>query len=146
MSKRRRRAPSSLAGVRISEYIRSQRTCGGAARPRHKGYVVRTEADVPPTPCPCGASRRIVTKLDTDKVSFHVVDIRQDSRKHYHKKLTEIYYVLEGEGHLEADDDVVPLRPGTAVVIKPGTRHRAVGRLRIVNVVVPVFDEKDEHF
>lgn len=111
-----------------------------------KGYVIRTRADVPPVPCPCGASRRIITQLDTDKASFHVVDIRQDSRKHYHKKLTEIYYVLEGEGRLEADDDCVPLKPGTTVMIKPGTRHRAVGKLRIVNVVVPAFDEKDEHF
>jgi len=111
-----------------------------------KGYVVRTPAEVPPVPCPCGASRRIITGLDTDKASFHIVDIRQDSRKHYHKKLTEIYYVLEGEGRLEADDDVVPLSPGTTVMIKPGTRHRAVGALRIVNVVVPAFDEKDEHF
>ena len=111
-----------------------------------QGYQARHLKDVTPVPCPCGASRRIITGLDTDKVSFHVVEIRQDSRKHYHKKLTEIYYVLEGEGRLEADDDVVPLSPGTTVMIKPGTRHRAVGKLRIVNAVVPAFDEKDEHF
>jgi len=111
-----------------------------------KGYVIRAEADVSPVPCPCGAARRIITARDSAQASFHVVDIRQDSRKHYHKKRTEIYYVLEGRGRLEADDDVLPLKPGTTVLIKPGTRHRAVGKLRIVNVVVPAFDEKDEHF
>ena len=111
-----------------------------------KGYVVRSAGEVAAVPCPCGASRRILTGLDTEKASFHIVEIRQDSRKHYHKKLTEIYHVLEGEGHLEADDDIVPLKPGTTVLIRPGTRHRAVGRLKIVNVVVPAFDEADEHF
>jgi mannose-6-phosphate isomerase-like protein (cupin superfamily) len=111
-----------------------------------KGYVYRKAKSVRPVRCPCGASRRILTRRDTPKASFHVVDIWRDSRKHYHKKLTEIYYVLEGEGHLEADDDIVPLKPGTVVLISPGTRHRAVGKLRIVNVVVPAFDESDEHF
>ena len=113
---------------------------------KSKGYVVRTDAEVAPAPCPCGASRRIITKRDTDKASFHVVDIHRDSRKHYHKRLTEIYYVLEGEGRLEIADDIVPLKPGTTVMIRPGTRHRAVGKLKIVNVVAPAFEEADEHF
>jgi mannose-6-phosphate isomerase-like protein (cupin superfamily) len=111
-----------------------------------KGYVVRHHARVKPTRCPCGASRRIITHLDTPKASFHIVSIRRNSRTHYHRRLTEIYHVLEGTGRLELDDDVVSLRPGTTVLIKPGTRHRAVGRLKIVNVVVPAFDEGDEHF
>ncbi len=111
-----------------------------------KGYVVRAVADVKPVRCPCGRARRIITGLDTEKVSFHVVDIRQDARTHYHRKLTEIYYVLEGEGHLEADDERIPMKPGTTVLIKPGTRHRAVGKMRIINVVVPAFDESDEWF
>jgi hypothetical protein len=30
--------------------------------------------------------------------------------------------------------------------IKPGCRHRAVGKMRIVNVSIPAFDPKDEWF
>ena len=33
---------------------------------------------------------------------------------------------------------------GTLVVIKPGTCHRAVGDLKIINVVIPPFDPDDE--
>jgi mannose-6-phosphate isomerase-like protein (cupin superfamily) len=32
-----------------------------------------------------------------------MVDISADTRPHFHKKLTEIYLVLEGEGHMELD-------------------------------------------
>ena len=36
------------------------------------------------------------------------------------------------------------LRPMTSVMIRPGCRHRAVGRLRIINVPMPPFDPADE--
>ena len=75
-----------------------------------------------------------------------MVDISADSRPHFHKKLTEIYLVLEGECHMELDGEIVPLKPLTTVLIKPGCRHRAVGNLRIVNIPVPAFDPTDEHF
>jgi hypothetical protein len=32
------------------------------------------------------------------------------------------------------------------VLIRPGARHRAVGKLRILNIPVPAFDPADEHF
>ena len=47
---------------------------------------------------------------------------------------------------MELDGDIVPLKPLTAVLIKPGCRNRAVGNLRIVNIPVPAFDPHDEHF
>ena len=77
---------------------------------------------------------------------MHIVDIQQDSRTHYHKKTTEIYVVLEGNGHIELDGKVFPVKPMTAIYIKPGCRHRAIGKLRILNVPVPAFDEADEWF
>jgi hypothetical protein len=36
------------------------------------------------------------------------------------------------------------VRPLTAVFILPGCRHRAVGKLRILNIPVPAFDPEDE--
>ena len=74
--------------------------------------------------------------------SLHEVEIKQDSKVHYHKRMTEIYLVLEGEGHLELDGELVPVRPMTTVYIKPGCRHRAVGRLKIINIPVPAFDSE----
>ncbi len=78
---------------------------------------------------------------------MHLVEIKKDSEKHYHKTMTEIYYILEGEGEIELDDEVHPLSPGMAILIKPGCRHRAVGEgLKILNVPVPKFNPDDEWF
>jgi len=78
--------------------------------------------------------------------SMHRVDISLHAKAHYHKRLTELYYVLEcvGECSIELDGTLHPVKPGMAVMIRPGTRHRAVGNMKIVNVVVPPFDRNDE--
>ena len=62
--------------------------------------------------------------------------------------MTEIYFILEGKGHIELDSELVPVKKHTAVFIKPGCRHRAIGKMRIINVPVPAFDPQgsDEWF
>jgi mannose-6-phosphate isomerase-like protein (cupin superfamily) len=96
--------------------------------------------------CPCGTARRAFAFPGESVASVHLVDIKADARAHYHRKMTEIYVILEGEGHLELDGVLHPVRPMTTVYIKPGCRHRAVGQLRILNIPVPAFDETDEWF
>ena len=103
-------------------------------------------ADLPAVDCPCGSTRRAFLGQNEGTVSVHEVDIKHDARTHYHKRLTEMYYVLEGEGEMELDGQRHPVRAGDAVLIKPGCRHRAVGEFRILNVVVPAFDPDDEWF
>lgn len=111
-----------------------------------KRYALVNLEEIEPVICPCGSTRRAFTD-DPDRIaSIHMVDIKADSEVHYHKKLTEIYLILEGEGHMELDGEKFPVRKGTAVLIKPGCRHRAVGRLKIVNVPIPAFDPHDEWF
>jgi mannose-6-phosphate isomerase-like protein (cupin superfamily) len=102
-----------------------------------------------PAPCPCGTAYRVVRGADGAPASVHVVDIRSDSARHYHRTFAEIYTCLDGHGFLELDGRVVPLDPGTVVVIEPGRRHRAYpaapgASLRILNVAVPPFDPDDE--
>lgn len=109
-------------------------------------YLVSRLDQIPPVRCPCGFARRAFARSTENVASMHLVDIEQDSRTHYHKRMTEIYLVLEGEGQMELDGELVPVGPMTAVYIKPGCRHRAIGRLRIVNIPVPSFDEADEWF
>jgi mannose-6-phosphate isomerase-like protein (cupin superfamily) len=102
--------------------------------------------DIDGVDCPCGSSRRAFAD-DPDRVlSLHMVDIKTDAAVHYHKKLTEVYYVLEGEGHMELDGERVPVGPGSAILIKTGCRHRAVGQLRVLVIPVPAFDPEDEWF
>ena len=99
---------------------------------------------IPPVPCPCGQARRAFNDPDNTLATVHLTDISKDSRAHYHKRMTEIYIVLEGEGVLEADGQTYPLKPLTAVMIPPGCVHRAIGNLRIINVPMPPFDPSDE--
>ena len=109
-------------------------------------YMVAQLDEVEGTPCPCGVARRAFVEPGNTTATLHMTDIKRDSETHYPKTMTEIYFVLEGEGHMELDGDIVALKPNTGVFIKPGCRHRAVGDLRILNIPVPAFDEKDEWF
>ena len=109
-------------------------------------YLISQLNEIPPTKCPCGFTRRAFADLPDGAASLHIVDIQEDSRTHYHKKMTEIYLVLEGEGEMELDGKRFPVKPMTAIYIKPGCRHRAIGKLKIINIPVPAFDEADEWF
>ena len=109
-----------------------------------KKYLVAQVDQIPPVECPCGHARRAFAGGGNDVATLHLVDIRADARTHYHKRMTEIYFVLEGEGFLELDGERIAVRPMTSVLIKPGCRHRAVGNMRIINVPIPAFDPADE--
>ena len=98
------------------------------------------------TRCPCGWARRAFIDRPDGVASVHVVEIEQDSRVHYHRTMTEIYVVLEGEGEIELDGVRHPVKPLTAVYLPPGCRHRAIGRLKILNLPIPPFDPSDEFF
>lgn len=114
---------------------------------RTKGYVVRELETAPTVPCPCGQSTRLLTRADTPACNFHVTFI-QDSVKHYHKECTEVYYILEGEGTLELNDDVIDVRPGMLVYIEPYTAHRLFSAQGVRTIVfgVPALNPEDEHF
>ena len=111
-----------------------------------KNYAIEHLADLEPVQCPCGTTRRAFVTPDNPVASIHLVEISKDAKTHYHKKLTEIYLILEGEGHMEQDGEMVQVKPLDSILIKPGCRHRAVGKMKIVNIPVPVFDPHDEHF
>jgi quercetin dioxygenase-like cupin family protein len=99
-----------------------------------------------PIECSCGVARRAFADAPDAPASVHLVEVRRDSRTHFHLRQTETYYVLRGEGTVELDGQAHPARPGDAFQILPGCRHRAVGDLTLLNIVVPPFDPTDEHF
>jgi len=111
-----------------------------------KNYLFAQLDDITAVRCPCGWTKRAFAQPDNQVASIHYVDIQEDARTHYHKKLTEIYLILEGEGFMELDGELIPVKPMSTVLIKPGCRHRAIGKLKIVNIPVPAFDPHDEHF
>lgn len=109
-------------------------------------FVVAQMNDLDTLRCPCGLTRRAFISVDNPVATLHLLDVQTDAQVHYHRKLTEIYLVLGGEGHLELDGQMVSVKPMTAVMIKPGCRHRAVGKLRVAIVPIPAFDPTDEWF
>ena len=109
-------------------------------------YLVEQLDELDPLPCPCGTSRRGFISPENTTASVHQVEIKADARVHYHKRMTEIYVVLEGRGELELDGNRIPVRPMTSIMIKPGCRHRAIGSLKILNIAIPKFDPNDEWF
>ena len=107
-------------------------------------YMIADLEKIEPIPCPCGQARRAFGEPANKVATLHIVDIKKDAAIHYHKGMTEIYLVLEGEGFMELDGEKIPVKPMTSIFIKPGCRHRAIGPLRIVNIPIPAFDPEDE--
>ncbi len=103
-------------------------------------------ADLPGVPCPCGTARRAFADLPDFPATVHATEISQDAARHYHKRLTETYYFLECSpgAQMELDGELVPVRPGVCILIPPGVRHRAVGRMKVLIFAIPKFDPADE--
>lgn len=104
--------------------------------------------EIPGVPCPCGTARRAFADVTDFPGTIHVTEIAADARLHYHRRLTETYYFLECEpgAQMQLDDQRIDVAPGMCVLIRPGTRHRAIGRMKVLIVVLPKFDPADEWF
>ncbi len=113
-----------------------------------RGYELVDFLQVPAVPCPCGHARRALTEVPDFPGTVHLTQIEQDARLHYHKRLTELYYFVqcEAEAQIQLDDDILPVHPGLCVMIRPGTRHRALGKMLVLILVLPKFDTSDEWF
>lgn len=111
-------------------------------------YELADFSKIPATPCPCGEARRAFGDVDDFPGTIHVTSISTDAKTHYHKRLTETYYVLECDktAQMELNGERIDVRPGMAILIRPGTRHRAIGEMKVLIVVLPKFDPKDEWF
>jgi quercetin dioxygenase-like cupin family protein len=70
------------------------------------------------------------------------VDI-DGAKLHYHKRSTELYYVLEGSGSVLLDGVAHPVSKGSLVHIPPGVVHGALGRMRVLVVGVPDIGDDD---
>jgi quercetin dioxygenase-like cupin family protein len=68
------------------------------------------------------------------------------ARAHYHRRATELYYVLEGEGSIILDGRAHTVSKGSIVHIPPGVVHGATGRMRVLVVGIPDIGEDDLFF
>lgn len=72
----------------------------------------------------------------------HAVDI-DGAKLHFHKRSTELYYVLDGAGSVLLDGDEHEVRKGSLVHIPPGVVHGARGRMRVLVVGIPDIADDD---
>lgn len=55
---------------------------------------------------------------DTLKPGFHL-------KRHHHKIMTEVFYMLDGELELIFDDETLILKPGDTITVPPNVWHEA---------------------
>jgi mannose-6-phosphate isomerase-like protein (cupin superfamily) len=70
------------------------------------------------------------------------VDI-DGAKLHFHKRSTELYYVLDGAGSVVLDGTEYPVSKGSLVHIPPGVVHGARGRMRVLVIGIPDIAEDD---
>jgi mannose-6-phosphate isomerase-like protein (cupin superfamily) len=101
-----------------------------------------------PVACPCGFARRAFADRDEFPGTVHLTQIVEDAREHFHREHTEVYVILECEADaaIELDGERHPVSPQTAILIPPGVRHRACGKMTVLILCTPNFDATDEHF
>ncbi len=116
--------------------------------PSSRPYEIADFATIPGVPCPCGTARRALADVPDYPGTIHVTEISEDAKLHYHKRLTETYYFLEcaADAAMQLNDQRIAVKPGMCVMIRPGTRHRAIGKMKVLIVCLPKFDPHDEWF
>lgn len=69
--------------------------------------------------------------IDTDNSELKKVEIvmcifspGEIAKLHYHKKMEEIYFIIEGEGEIELDGKWFPVKAKDGIAIPTGVRHR----------------------
>ena len=105
---------------------------------RHQGHTPRERST-------CGWRDRLISREDaglSPAAWAHAVDI-DGAKLHYHKRSTELYYVLEGSGSVLLDGVEREVQAGSLVHIPPGVVHGARGRMRVLVVGIPDIAEND---
>ena len=116
--------------------------------PAERKWKFADFSQIPPVACPCGMARRAFKGVDEFPGTLHVTEISEDAQRHYHRKLTETYVFLEcqPDAKMELDGEQLPVKPLQAIVIPPGVRHRAIGKMKVMIIAIPEFDPNDEWF
>ncbi len=93
----------------------------------------------------CGWRDRLVSHEDAGFAPaawVHAVDI-DGARPHYHRRSTELYYVLDGNGTVIVGGVEHAVSRGALVHIPPGVVHAARGRMRVLVVGIPDIADDD---
>ena len=107
--------------------------------------LIRHEGDAPRERSACGWRDRLISREDVDcspAAWAHAVDI-DGAKLHFHKRSTELYYVLDGSGTVSLDGEAHQVGKGSIVHIPPGVIHGATGRMRVLVIGIPDIADDD---
>lgn len=113
--------------------------------PRPGPLLIRHEGHTPRERSTCGWRDRLISREDaplSPAAWTHAVDI-DGAKLHYHKRSTELYYVLSGSGTVLLDGMEQAVSPGSLVHIPPGVIHGARGQMRVLVIGIPDIAEDD---
>ena len=71
----------------------------------------------------------------------------QATERHYHKLSEDLYFLLEGKGHMELNGESREVVPGDAILIPPGAWHQitALSELRLLCCCAPPYQHSDTY-
>ena len=88
-------------------------------------HIIKDIKDSSPREITCGLMRDLTSSKDFKDMDMVHVTITDSTKRHYHKKLTEVYYVLEGSINVEVDGKMQHLEKDQMIMIFPNTNHKA---------------------
>jgi mannose-6-phosphate isomerase-like protein (cupin superfamily) len=75
------------------------------------------------------------------------VPVGGSTAPHYHPQTEEIYFILEGRGRMQLDDQTRDVGHGDAIAIPPGSRHQITNTgdvpLRLLCCCAPAYEHED---
>jgi mannose-6-phosphate isomerase-like protein (cupin superfamily) len=99
-------------------------------------FLRRHPRDAQPWAETCGQIRCLIEEKDGAAGEVHLVEI-EDAKLHYHERTDEFYYIVEGQGRMVLDDEVIELEKGMVIYVPRGVRHKASGKLTVLTICVP---------
>jgi mannose-6-phosphate isomerase-like protein (cupin superfamily) len=99
-------------------------------------FLRRAVADVTPWTETCGQIRPVLEEKDGAAAEVHHLEIT-NAKLHFHQRTDEIYYVLDGQGRMQLDEQEIELHKDVVVYVPRGVKHRAWGDLKVLVVCIP---------
>jgi mannose-6-phosphate isomerase-like protein (cupin superfamily) len=125
--------------------LASTQSSGESKAPAAEGYILEHDADVAkPGPAPHNGPGRstgysFFEKAAGFKQVFRKRVLHPGAAIGYHpQKEDEVYYILSGEGVMQMNGKEFPVKPGDAILTRPGSSHglRQTGKDDLTLIIV----------
>ncbi len=107
--------------------------------------LVRHETEIPETESKCGLEKGLCGIIDGGAARACSMALK-DVEPHYHKRTTELYYVLDGQGVVSLNGEEHLVRKGSFLHIPPGVVHSFTGEAKMLIIGVPAISTEEDMF